>query len=302
MIHSHKLASMVCLTDLLHVSHVHAYVQHWYGATLHIVWYSFLAYVTHVRVSRKYFLKPIQLEANPTNSKKANLRICLHNSFFRLTLFVLSCLKPRQHFASIFTNMKLLVISSLLAGASAFVAQPGKASSALAASKYADELGAQTPLGYWDPLGVMNVNNDVKFELFRDVEITHGRVAMLAFTGQIVTRAGIHFSGDYEGVAYADIPPGVAAFDVMPIGLQAKIWATVFFLECFMRSIPDTGNEFVGDYRNGWIDFGWDSFDAETKMKKRAVELNNGRAAMMGITGLIVHEQLHTNLPIIGQL
>ena len=74
---------------------------------------------------------------------------------------------------------------------------------------------------------------------------------MLAFTGQIVTRAGIQFPGDYEGVAYADIPPGLVAFDVMPLGLQAKIWATVFFLECFMRSIPDTGNEIVGDYRNG---------------------------------------------------
>lgn len=200
--------------------------------------------------------------------------------------------------------MKFLVLaSSLVASASAFVNQANTVSTTqLAASKYENELGAQAPLGYWDPLGVMKVGNDKKFELFRDVEITHGRVAMLAFLGQITTRAGIHFPGDFEGVAYADIPPGVAAFDVMPLGLQADIWGTIFFLECFMRSIPGEGNEFTGDYRNNWIDFGWNKFTDLQQMQKRAVELNNGRAAMMGITGLIVHEQMHTNMPIIGQL
>ena len=51
-------------------------------------------------------------------------------------------------------------------------------------------------------------------------------------------------------------------------------------------------NEFVGDFRNGFIDFGWDSFDEETKMRKRAVELNQGRAAQMGMLGLMVHDKL----------
>jgi hypothetical protein len=31
------------------------------------------------------------------------------------------------------------------------------------------------------------------------------------------------------------------------------------------------------------IDFGWDTFDEETQFKKRAIELNQGRAAQMGI-------------------
>jgi len=53
-----------------------------------------------------------------------------------------------------------------------------------------------------------------------------------------------------------------------------------------------TGGEFVGDFRNDYIDFGWDSFDEETKLKKRAIELNQGRAAQMGILALMVHEQL----------
>eukprot|EP00565_Helicotheca_tamesis_P009646 CAMPEP_0185727754 /NCGR_PEP_ID=MMETSP1171-20130828/3355_1 /TAXON_ID=374046 /ORGANISM="Helicotheca tamensis, Strain CCMP826" /LENGTH=199 /DNA_ID=CAMNT_0028396381 /DNA_START=29 /DNA_END=628 /DNA_ORIENTATION=- len=199
--------------------------------------------------------------------------------------------------------MKLAVLSALVSAAAAFTGSaPAKSSTALKA-KYADELGAQVPLGYWDPLRVLShVDNDEKFTFFREAEITHGRVAMLAMLGQLVVRAGFHWDGDFEGVAYADIPPGFAAFDVMPAGLKADIIATMAFLQCGVRNIEGTGNEFPGDYRNGWIDFGWDNFTDEQKLKKRAIELNNGRAAMMGITGLMVHEQLHTSLPIIGQL
>jgi len=53
---------------------------------------------------------------------------------------------------------------------------------------------------------------------------------------------------------------------------------------------------------NSYIDFGWDKFDDATKLQKRAVELNNGRAAMMGILGLLVHEQLGGSLPIVGEM
>lgn len=40
------------------------------------------------------------------------------------------------------------------------------------------------------------------------------------------------------------------------------------------------GGEFPGDFRNDFIDFGWDKFDDETKFVKRSIELNQGRAAM----------------------
>ena len=57
---------------------------------------------------------------------------------------------------------------------------------------------------------------------------------------------------------------------------------------------------------SGWkhfrvfIDFGWDTFDEETKLAKRGIEVNQGRAATMGILGLMVHEQLGGVLPIVG--
>merc|ERR1712127_521026 len=75
----------------------------------------------------------------------------------------------------------------------------------------------------------------------------------------------------------------------------------VGFLEIgIMKDI--TGGEFIGDFRNDWIDFGWDTFDEEEQLFKRGVELNNGRAAMLGILGLMVHEQLGGVLPIVGQM
>merc|ERR1711935_490768 len=75
----------------------------------------------------------------------------------------------------------------------------------------------------------------------------------------------------------------------------------------FHEGCPGTGNEFVGDFRNGYIDLGWDNFDEEEKLSKRAIELNNGRAAMAGILGLMVPEKIvplgyGPDLPIIGHL
>jgi hypothetical protein len=60
--------------------------------------------------------------------------------------------------------------------------------------------------------------------------------------------------------------------------------------------------EFVGDFRNGAIDFGWDKFTETEKISKRAIELNNGRAAQMGIFALMVHEGINNNPYIINDI
>ena len=46
----------------------------------------------------------------------------------------------------------------------------------------------------------------------------------------------------------------------------------------------------------GFIDFGWDKLSEAAKLEKRAKELNQGRAAQMGILALMVHEQLGVSL------
>ena len=99
----------------------------------------------------------------------------------------------------------------------------------------------------------------------------------------------------YDGTLFSDIPNGFAALTAIPQAGLYQIIAFIGFLELgVMKDV--TGGEFVGDFRNGAIDFGWDTFDEETKLQKRAVELNNGRAAQMGILALMVHEQLGVNI------
>jgi len=59
----------------------------------------------------------------------------------------------------------------------------------------------------------------------------------------------------------------------------------------FNRDNAGTG-EFPGDFRNGYIDFGWDKQSDAWKKNKRTIELNNGRAAQMGLLGLMFHDAL----------
>lgn len=115
---------------------------------------------------------------------------------------------------------------------------------------------------------------------------------MLAFTGYIVTAAGIRLPGYLSTSAdlkFADMPCGLAAFPAVPGPGVLQIIAFILILEMVMRDVKGDA-EFVGDFRNGFIDFGWDKYSAQQKLNKRAIEINNGRAAMMGITGLVTHE------------
>merc|ERR1719362_977345 len=205
--------------------------------------------------------------------------------------------------------MKLAAFAALVGFAAAFApAQTGKASNALNA--FESELGVQPPLGFWDPLGLLDDADQEKFDRLRYVEIKHGRISMLAFLGQITTRAGIHLPGniDYSGDSFDSFPDGWAAVygpNAIPTAGLAQIVLLAGFLE--LGVMKDSANgaapgDFPGDFRNGSLDFGWDTFDEETQAFKRGVELNNGRAAMCGILGLMVHEQLGGELPIVGPM
>ena len=203
--------------------------------------------------------------------------------------------------------MKSAIFASLIAAAAAFAPVQQKATSTSLAA-FEDALGSQPPLGFFDPLGLVEDGDQEKFDRLRYVEIKHGRICMLAFLGQITTRYGVHLSGsiDKAGDSFDSYPNGWAAIsgpDAIPQEGLLQIVAFVGALELFvMKDIEGTGNEFVGDFRNGSLDFGWDTFDEETKLSKRAIELNNGRAAMMGTLGLMVHEQLGGSVPFVGEL
>jgi hypothetical protein len=195
--------------------------------------------------------------------------------------------------------MKLAILASLLASAAAFAPAQNAVRTSVATNmaSFEKSLGAQAPLGFYDPLGLVADGDQAKFDRLRYVEIKHGRISMLAVAGYLVAEAGIRLPGviDSAGTTFESIPNGFAAFAAVPQAGIAQIVAFIGLLEVgFMKDLG--GGEFAGDFRNGAIDFGWDTFDAETKLQKRGIELNQGRAAMMGILALMVHEKLGVNI------
>ena len=121
---------------------------------------------------------------------------------------------------------------------------------------------------------------------------------MLAVAGDITTRMGTHLSGDidYHGTSFASIPNGFGAFNAIPQAGLFQLIAFIGFLELFVMKDSANGaepGEFPGDFRNGALDFGWDDLSPEDQERKRGIELNNGRAAQMGILAIMVHDQLN---------
>lgn len=201
--------------------------------------------------------------------------------------------------SSIYTiTMKTAIVASLIASAAAFApAKDAAGSSALKAMPFESEIGAQEPIGFFDPLGMIADGDQARFDRLRYTEVKHGRIAMLAVVGYLATDGGARLEGliSYDGTKFADIPSGFDAILAMPSAGLAQIIFFIGFLEAAVMKDSANGaapGDFPGDFRNGALDFGWDSFDEETKISKRAIELNNGRAAQMGILGLMVHEKL----------
>ena len=69
--------------------------------------------------------------------------------------------------------MKCTILASLFAGAAAFApAQTGQASTSTALSaSFENEIGAQPPLGFFDPLGYLEGEDQERFERLRWVEL-----------------------------------------------------------------------------------------------------------------------------------
>merc|ERR1711935_393191 len=189
--------------------------------------------------------------------------------------------------------MKTAILASLIAAASAFAPVQQAAKTTTSLSAFEEELGAQPPLGFFDPLGLVEDGDQEKFERLRYVELKHGRICMLGVVGYLVTAAGVRLPGtiQMDGTKFSDIGYGFEAVKGVDNDGWVQIALLIGALELFvMKDV--TGGEFPGDLRNDFIDYGWDSFDDETKFQKRAIELNQGRAAMMGMLALMVHDKL----------
>ena len=180
--------------------------------------------------------------------------------------------------------MKLAIAALLAGSAAAFApAQQAKTSTALNVNEL--EIGVTAPLGVYDPLGWLETQPE-SFERRRAVERKHGRVAMAAMVGCIVHNNHITFDGylsPSQNLKFSDIPIGVDGIRAIP---NAGLLQILFFFALVeLAWMP--ASKYDGDYGVGW--FG-ENLNPEEKARKLNAEINNGRAAMMGILGNMVSE------------
>jgi len=177
----------------------------------------------------------------------------------------------------------------------------------------------QIPMGFWDPLDLANKNfwdqgNAATIGWLRHAEIKHGRVAMAAFVGYCVQANGIYFPWDITGgplspggTAFADIaalPSPGDQWDAVPAAGKLQMLFTIAILEYvgetaephymrggkpgFYPSLKEADGIPHPVPFDLYDPFGLFANDSEEKKARGLnVEINNGRAAMLGIFGLI---------------
>jgi hypothetical protein len=153
--------------------------------------------------------------------------------------------------------------------------------------------GVTDPLGFFDPVGFTEDASEGKIRFYREVEIKHGRLGMLAALGFLVGE-NFHplFGGDIDVPAYL-------AFQQTP--LQTFWGIVVFFIailetfSVFTFNTPLGGEPWTvrSDHTPG--DLGFDPLnlkptDPKEFKEMQTKELNNGRLAMLAAAGMIAQE------------
>merc|ERR1719410_2264079 len=184
-----------------------------------------------------------------------------------------------------------VVALALLESVQAFQA-PALASPAVSMFSEGD-IGVLPPLGVYDPLGLIETRDMRRYEI---MEIKHGRAAMLGFLHVIAIEAGIRVPGYLStsmDLKFSDVPAGCfASLEAVP----TAGWLQIMLLTCMQEtgmgfaSKPQEEDGEAGDIA---LDGLWVRYDdPETKTFKLNAERQNGRAAMLGITGCLIHELL----------
>jgi len=159
--------------------------------------------------------------------------------------------------------------------------------------------GISGPLGYWDPAGFCSDSNGAdgaategKVRFYREVEVKHARVAMLA-------AVGFPIAEQFHPLFATDDAPSFAAFQQTPL---QTFWPAVVFLIAVIE-VLSIFPAFENPNVEGWAiksehvagDFGFDPLglkpeDPAELAEMQTKELNNGRLAMIAIAGMVVQE------------
>jgi hypothetical protein len=190
-----------------------------------------------------------------------------------------------------FTAALLALVGSAAAFAPSSTSSMMK-SSALKASSIDDLPGALAPMGLFDPLNLSDTD-EATLKRYREAEVTHGRVAMLAVVGFLVGEkvegSSFLFDSQITGPAInhlAQVPGVFFAALTLAIGAAELKRATIGYVE------PDKQ---IFTLREGYApgDIGFDPLGLKDKFDIKTIqtkELQNGRLAMLAIAGFVAQE------------
>eukprot|EP00746_Dinoflagellata_sp_MGD_P077471 gnl/MRDRNA2_/MRDRNA2_31080_c0_seq1.p1 gnl/MRDRNA2_/MRDRNA2_31080_c0~~gnl/MRDRNA2_/MRDRNA2_31080_c0_seq1.p1 ORF type:complete len:308 (+),score=63.63 gnl/MRDRNA2_/MRDRNA2_31080_c0_seq1:92-1015(+) len=168
-------------------------------------------------------------------------------------------------------------------------------------------VGAVPPFGFWDPLGLSTNLPEGRLLFYREAELKHGRVCMVASLGFLVAE---RFHPLFGGTI--DVPSYVA-FQATPlqafwiaVAAAIAIPEAVYSVPTFDAPVDDgtykdtdtfsmKTDRIPGDL--GYDPLGLKPKDAQGFLDMQNKEINNGRLAMIGIAGMIAQE-LVTNAKI----
>jgi hypothetical protein len=164
--------------------------------------------------------------------------------------------------------------------------------------------GITAPFGLFDPLGISTGVPEGRLLFFREAELKHGRVCMLAIIGLLVGESHT-FIPMLGGGIDADVPAYLLGTPFIQQTSAAGFWPVVLgalFIEELRgvkwRGIPEQNSLTLtlpsevtpGDY--GWDPLGLKPKNANELKELQNKELNNGRLAMFAAAGIIAQEQL----------
>jgi len=165
--------------------------------------------------------------------------------------------------------------------------------------------GALDPVGDFDPLGISENTSLVQMKQYREAETTHGRVAMLAVIGFLVTEAPVSFHPLFN-TGDKDIGPAIRHLD------EVRVVAPFFFeilglvigaaeVGRALKGWEMPGNEdnlilkeeyYPGDIGFDPLGLKPDNFEEFSEMNTK--ELQHGRLAMLGIAGIVAQELVNS--------
>jgi len=162
------------------------------------------------------------------------------------------------------------------------------AAAAGACPKCLEGTGGPRPNDFWDPAGLTKGKTEEELLRFREAELKHGRVAMLATLGWFHTATGYHPIGDASmGFFLSDDP--LVSMKQISVAAWVQLGVLMLFLEWAFNGPLKPNPKYPWDLV-GWNDIVADQ-DSPAWKEVQLRELNNGRLAMLGFFGM-VHQDL----------